>query len=437
MRDVDNYLENFSSKSAKIIYSKHNAARSSVKKQLELNDIPFQQLQNSSSDSSSFTKVYSAISLTYLGKTQIIPFVLGTSSLEYDLDLKLLTLVRNVTHKVQVLVGNSLSLDSDYSYVEPFLETMGINIVRLNLPFSASTEIPLIVLGTENFTREDCRNFENFILDGGRAFVATTPYTIDLKNDWSVIEGNGLFTRQLFTFGLYFKNSLTADLSNFCLSMYSNKSSDGKEKTPVNESVNYSLWPVLQKQSNAVNGLTLFWPCAIDLDNDVAEMENFYAEPYLLSSFYSWQVASENGTYPTNPFSSPKYPESKEEFSGFNLAAAVYRKNSKVPSLIVLGDQYAFCSGMINYTSSSALDTRNLEFLSDTYFTLNGEENLVQVKNKTKFDYSLNKIDLTNFSSATFTAFLWNILVPIIFYAALFTVRTVLRRRFNNEKIQQ
>lgn len=435
VKDIDDYLENLASKSSKIIYEQHNASKDSVKRQLVQNQIPFEQLQTASKNSSSYVNVYSAITLNYLGKTRLIPFIMNVSSLEYDLDLKLLNLVRGVEHNVQILVGNGLSLDTDYSYVEAFFKSMGVNVLRLELPFAPRQDIPLVVLGTSNFSREDCSKFENFILDGGKAFVATQPYTIDLTNDWSVVESNNFFTRQIFTFGMYFKETLTADISNFRLSMFSNQNSDGTSTNSITENVNYSLWPVLQNQKNALNGMTVFWPCALDLDNEVAQIVDFKVEPYLLSSSQSWQISKIDGKFITNPFLTPNFPDSKDEFSTSILAACAYKASSNNPSLILVGDQYAFSTAMINYSSSDFVDTKNLEVLTDSYFKLNGDSKLVEVKNKTQFDYSLSKISSEDFAKKAFNVLLINILLPLAIYFVLLILEIFMRRKFNNEKI--
>lgn len=435
VKDINDYLENLASKSSKIIYEQHNASKDSVKKQLELNQIPFEQLKTASTNSSSYVNVYSAITLNYLGKTQLIPFIMNISSLEYDLDLKLLNLVRGVEHNVQILVGNGLSLDSDYSYVEAFFKSMGINVLRLELPFSPIKDMPLVILGTSNFSREDCQKFEDFILSGGKVFVATQPYTIDLTNDWSVIESNDFFKRQVFTFGMYFQESLTADISNFRLSMFSNQNSDGSSTNSITENVNYSLWPVLQNQKNALNGMTLFWPCAITLDNEVAQIVDFQVEPYLVSSSQSWQISKTDGKFITNPFLTPKFPDSKDEFSTSILAAYAYKNSSDNPSLILLGDQYAFSTPMLNYSSSDFVDTRNLEVLTDAYFKLNGESKLIEVKNRVQFDYSLSKVNSDDFTKKSLDVLLTNILLPLGIYFVLLIFEIFMRRKFNNEKI--
>lgn len=439
-RDVDDFLQAYAASSNMISYSVIDPVKENVTKKLNSYGIVGQNIRSSGNDSTSYTTVYSAIVISYLGQTGVIPYVLSTSMLEYSLDEKLNSMVRDKTKIIQVVIGNGLNMDEDYAYVKPWLESQDYYVTRTYLPseiiegkteiFTLYPEIPLLVFGTALFTQEDSQALMNFIRSGGKVFLATGAYTVDIKNTWSVIDVNDYVLYDLQSLGIYYKDTITCDSENYRLSLYADTNAANSNFQQQNEYINYSMWPVLGSQDNAVTGMTCFWPCSIDFDNEVANEEGYSVESHLTTSKNAWQSKKVDGKFITNPFSVSLVPEQGEETGKFNVAVSVKKAGDKTPFLIATGDQYSFSTGMIGYSSSGTImDSRSLDFLADSILLINGETALLDLK---KSGYSNTGLYKTTpeklYRSRIFVMFM-SCVIPILILAAIFVIVTIRRKK--------
>lgn len=444
VKDVSDYLETYAAESASISFKIINPSSAELQNKLSSYGINGQPVRTNSISSSTVSSVYSAVVIDYLGTTETIPFVLSAATLEFDLAQKITSLIEEKKNLVQVVIANGLDAENDYSYLFPYLKSLGYVpfLSRLtsektgteeNKSFADFPKVPLIVMGSENFTKEDSRALESFILDGGRAFIASQPYSIKIKDDWSYSQNQNqlYFERMLFTFGIYFKPTLTCDVSNFRLTLMSDTGTDGKAKEQKTEYINYSLWPVLRPQVFAPDGMTAFWPCAFDTDNDVAAMENFSVSPMLATSSASWQMEKTDGAFITSPFACPASPLQNQDRGSFTIGAAVSAKeNAEDIRLILIGDQYCFSTPMLAYSSSQAMDFRPMEFLGNSLLMLDGSKELLALKNKSVFNYSLYKVSDAELSGYVRKTFFICIVLPAIIILAGAVIIDYKRRRF-------
>lgn len=442
IRDIEDYLGEYSSFGPKVRFSVTDPVTDEIKEKLELYGIVPQSISSSDSDSATVARVYSGITLTYHGQTEVIPFINTTDNLEYDLTLRLEYLSTKRRRMVQVVTGSSYDLKNDFSYVIPYLEYNGFTPVQTLLPsqshytgeessFTNYINVPLIVLGSSSFEEEDIKALERFILDGGRAFIASQNYTVKIQDDWSIVKGNGRFERMLFTFGIYYDMNPLCDISNFLLSLYSDEGEDNKSMTPREEYVNYPLWPVLLPQENAPKGMTLYWPTSMTLEDDIAQIENFNVRPYLYSSDYSWSLQEEKGSYVTNPFFVPKAPE-KPESASKKIVAAEVLKDQELRAIVFAND-LAFHSGMIPFSSCSTMDTRSLEFLCDSILKLSGYKGFVSLRNKSWFNHSLTAELSDSIESYASGVYILMILLPLIINLSLGFMISCRRRKIIHE----
>lgn len=442
VQDADDYLTEYASSSNLISYRRLDPNTEDLISTLESYGIQGQPIQESGKNS--YSLVYSAVVINYLGQVEVIPFILSADTLEYDLDSRIQRLVRKKSRIVQVVIGNGLTLEQDYSYLIPYLQSQGFTAVQTymptlsypesgQMPFSLYQEIPLIVLGTAHFMPEDADALIHFIQNGGKAFIATSPYTVDIKNDWSILPIEDYAVYRLQELGLYFKDTVTADISNFRITLYGDTDANGNPVTAKTEYINYSLWPVLFTQENAPMGMTVFWPTSIDIDKDVSSDYGFVPKPYLLTSNSAWQMEPIEGQFITDPFICEKSPEPNEEKGQFNLSVSLTKEGEKDPSAIVIGDQYGFATGMIGYSSGTALDVRNLSFLTDSILKISGESEILSLKNRSVRNTSLYKKDSSAVSKNSATVILVVclaivILISLMWFSAM-AYRTRLKRR--------
>ncbi len=436
IHDVEEYLRIYAEENSLVKLSLLDPSKDEEK--LNSLGIQAQSLQTASGDSTSYARVYSAVILDYLDESEVIPFVLDTRTLEYDLTSRLSSLLTGRKRSLQVLVGNGMKLSEDYSYVKPWLESQGFSVQETFMPsessgftkpsFALFPQVPLLLLGSVHFEYGDSLALMERIRQGSKNFIATTPYTIDLANEWQVIEApQDDVIYQLESFGIHFADTLTADISNFPLSMYSDSNANGESAAPRTEYVNYSLWPVLLPQKNAPNGMTTFWPSSLNLYSDVAEMENYTLEPYLVTSSGAWLYEKAGKTFVTNPFAVPLYPENKELLGQKTLAALLKRDGE--PSTIVWADQYSLNSSLIAFTSSQTPDLRSLSFLSDSLLLLNGEADLLYLKNKNIQDTSLSKVSPEELSSSAFATITLTLFIEAALIAIFAITIFILRKK--------
>ena len=443
--DVEDFLRAYADESKYISFELVDPAKNSNAELLNRHGIYGQTIDTSGRETTSYATVYSAVVISYLGSTEVLPFVLDTTTLEYDLTSRIQSLVRGTVRSVQVLVGNSLDIQSDYAYVIPWLQSQGFVTVQTYLPsqceenadlvpFTQLKSVPLLMLGSSSCTPSDARALEDFIASGSKALIATTPYEIAVgpEGDWSVSAEEDALDLMLFDFGIFFYNSLTADISNFTLTLTSSQTAEGLPTTERTEYLNYPLWPSLMAQTNAPTGMTLFWPCAIDLD-DTSALSAYHSTltPVLLSSDHAWQIKAVDGKFETNPFAVPQTSEDATLYRTFNFAVHALMDSSG-GQLYVWGDQYALTTQMLSYgASSSSADFRAYDFLTDTLLKLNGQEQILTLKNRNIRDMSLYKMDATTRLSCRSQTLALVIGIPCLLLLALYVFFFTKRKNFN------
>lgn len=443
VRDVRDFLDQYASESSNITLKVVDASDKDVQTALYNNGIYGQQM-DTTGRGTSVSYVYSTIVLNYVERMEIIPYVLNTYRLEFDLTSRLQSMVQGVMRVVQLVMGNDLDLDADYSYVKPWFESMGFTVLHTYLPsksnealekysFTQLKSVPVLFLGTCGFTYRDALELDAYIQEGGKAFISTTPYTVDYKESWDVnpVDDNVVYLLQKY--GIYFRDTLTADVSNFRLALYSDSTTSGSKTTAQTEYVNYPLWPVLRPQTYALNGMTTFWPCGIITDDDVAASENVSLEPLLLTSRLSWQIEKIDGRFYTNPFVLPSAPEDGD-VKGVETVALKCLLNNHGGQFVLFSDQYAFTTSMFYYTSSSTGDIRNFDFLSDMLLDLNGQKDILPLKNRNYTDNSLYKITGEDLSSSRNRIFFVTCFIPVLILIICFVCVYFFRRKVNEKK---
>jgi len=448
VRDVNDFLDEYASQNSLITKTLINpSSDKKYESTLSRYGISPQQLQTANNESTSYSSVYSAIIVEYLDRTETIPFVLNTTTLEYDLSSRIASLVRGTKRSVQILVGNGQSLQNEYSYVTPWLESQGFTVTQTQLPDDDSKElifendIPLLVIGTSQFNASSAESLEQFILRGGTTFIATTPYTVDTAGTWDVTEKNDKVCRMLSSFGITFKDTITADISNFRLTMYSDTNSDGTIAADTKtEQVNYSLWPVLRPQTNALTGMTLFWPCAIDYaPSSTDNVGKQLYTPLLVTSKASWQYQKQSDKFVTNPFTIQNAKPVSAAAGPFTVAAkyegelnGYYTTDKGVTrGIILFGDQYAFSTMMLNYTAGNTGDFRSLDFLTDSLISLQGQQAILSLKNRNYTDTSLYKVSLGQLLSLRVLILFITCFIPCILSLVCAFAVYIARKKYN------
>ncbi len=375
-REVSDFLHEFaSSVSGRVIYSEVDAEQSeSLRTAMQNYGITGREFRTVGKNRTEYVTVYSSVIIEYQGSWDVIPFILSSNSLEYDLDIRILSLLGQKRRVVNVLCGNARSLTDDYSYVVPWLNSQGfvVNELRLDSALRSQLEADgmLVVLGSRLLTEEQCAAIDEFLERGGVVFAAASPYSIDIENSWAVTEdAEQPFIRFLERHGLSFTGNLVSDISCARILMQSD-GENGDASGAVSRQINYPEWISVLPQQNSQQGVVVFWPAEIAGDEKI--------EPVLFSSPAAWlekpDFDAPESLFVTNPF----YVEKRMGGIEKKAVPLAFRSGA----LLLIPDQYFVHSLTLGYIGGSSGDYRNLDFLVNALLRLSDENELSELQQK-------------------------------------------------------
>lgn len=456
VRDVYDYLKICASENKNISLNLINADKKEHQDVLEQLGVMPQQIQSVNNNKAEYIKVYSAIVIEYLGKKEVIPFILSTASLQFELNIRFDKLIKNKTRSVYVLCGNEYT-SNDYNYIQLLLNASNINcypIEKESLPYiqeQLEIDIPLLLFGTSLLTGEQSSIIEDFILRGGKALIATSQYSVNINGDWGIIKNvDDNFIPVLEKWGVKFEDKIVNDLSNVRISFIStDENSDALNDNTQYEYVNYPQWISVLPQNNVPNGMTLYWASPI-LDND----KNI---PLFYSSQMSWTVKEfdENIQNQTNEFflTSPFYVEKsciddplfKKEQSiiackiNSSITGVYNFITNENPSVIVIPSQYLALDLLLELSGGQTSDFRNIDLILSMILELNNDYELKQMQYGGVRNTSLYKItDILDFEnqkkSIIINIFIIFPILIILIGIIIFIVRRKSNEKFKNRK---
>ncbi len=455
-RDIKDYLQEFCSSKNNIKLSIKNVEKNSAKTLLENYGIYGKQLPISVKGQMEYKTFYSAIIVEYAGKWEAIPFVIEAGTLEYDLTEKILYLMTNRQRIVNIVCANGMNLNSDYSYVVPYLNLLGFicNEIdasdgkSLSSQFSQESKL-LLVLGSSKLSASQCAEIEDFILSGSNAFFAVSPYSADIENSWYISKDkNENLIKMLSKYGIIFSENICADISCSRITMQTQQNEDGSySENTYTQLINYPLWVQLLPQTNANQGLTLFWPTILRAQTKEEQANNKNLKdisPYLLSSASSWEIEpdfeNKNSLFQTNPMILNEKKtisnEQKQNVLALKLNGEIQgffsNETRSDAQIIVIPDQYFVNSLMLGYIGGTYGDYRNLDFLSNQLLELNNEEELAAIQKKSLENPNAmyKTTDAQSFSKARAKTLAIEFLVVPIFIIACFVFALLYRKKY-------
>lgn len=412
IRDVSDFLQSYcsidSNISLLIVDPDKDEQAMALLQNYDVTSQPMRSVKNS--NSVEYVNVYSAIIIEYNGNVEIIPYILSSQTLEYDLGGRIKHLITGQVRLINIIVGNDLSLydSTGYNLVIPWLNSQGFicNPIDITNPDFESeldnTTGPLLIIGDNHIMINQAVAIENYLLSKNEnALFTVSPYSINFQN-WSLSQNrNTNIIEILENWGVFFTNRIAADLNCSVITMESQDQTETmyEQGSIYREDINYSLFVNLLPQNNTNLGVTEFWATPLDLS------ENTQVQPYLISSPYSWyydidREKSEN-LLETNPFYVRDQDNSDKEKLSQVLGAEIQGSLnglftdsvSQNNRFIIIPDQY-FLSTILNYgyIGGEYGDYRNFEFLTNCLLKLNSEEELAALQNKALKDTSLSKL---------------------------------------------
>ena len=138
-QEIEDTLREYTAYSGgKITLTVRDPVKAELTSAVEQLGIQSRQVQTVDRDQASLVTVYSGIVIEYLDKIEVLPWVISTDTLEYDLTSRIRAMVTDTQRQIGVIVGDSFrQWREDFGYLGSTLEEAGYR-VRL---FSAGEEI--------------------------------------------------------------------------------------------------------------------------------------------------------------------------------------------------------------------------------------------------------------------------------------------------------
>lgn len=368
----------------------------------------------------SYSNIYTGIVIRYLDSHEVLPFVVSTATLEYEITKTVRDLVNPRKTTLAVMLGDTTrSMERDYSGAFGMMSELFDTVETApGEGISPETDV-LVVFGNRNLTDEDLIPLEDYIMGGGNAMICVDGVYVDMfENLAAEAEGVSPLLEMLAHYGVQVDRKLVLD----------RYARDFRIPTQVFGQVAWqilgpyphwvSILPGNASAENPVtarlNGLDLLWPSPLYL----TEKDTVKHEILLRSSNKAWVMEDRFITDPNR--GSLLLQTAGGEQQQYNLGVLLTGNmprytgdgdvTGKESRIIVLGDA-DFASNLIQYSNS----TYNLLFLENALQWLSYGDDLLDIKTRPMGDRRLNRRDPEQSRSVYMTAQVINVvLIPLL-----------------------
>ncbi|MCL1992992.1 MAG: GldG family protein [Spirochaetes bacterium] len=410
--------------------------RAGVSAQVEELGLTPRQIQMVELDQASFTTVYTGIVIEFMGNVEVIPWVLSTNTLEYDLTSRIRAMVRETPRRTGILIGDSFrSWIDDFGFLQQAFAGAGINTQILFPGEEIPDTLPslFVIGGSEDLDEWDLFQIDRFIQLGGKVLFAVSGVHVDTLqgtaearrlNDLGLID-------MIASYGVTIRPELALDASALPLH-FQTLTPAGQVQTRV---IRYPHWvAVLGENGNPDHpisanstGLDLFWPSPLELHPS----ENVEAVPLFTSTSDAWAMRD---TFHTNPELPGLFELEAAQTRGTKILAASLSGTfpsffAGTPFLEAWGDmfpvmpQYAnpsriivvgetnFATNMLSVSGAVA----NLEFLIQAADWLAQDDDIIGIRNRQDAVNRLERIidPYARYAAMFFSQVLNIVLVPL------------------------
>ena len=370
------------------------------------------QIQVIEEDQQSLAVVYSGIAISYLDRSEVLPFVVQPNTIEYQLSSAISNLLRNESRTVAILVGDERkSLEQNYGVVNnqlgQFFERQQIFPGEVVPADSAA----LVVLGASALDRDELYHIDQYIMRGGNAFIAFDAINVNVDLSFFAFRAGELpIFAMMEHHGVAIDQHLVADTYNLRVPMQQQTGGD----IVIQTLVSYPYWVTVL--GGAINtehpltarfpGLDLFWVSPLR----IVDQTPGRVTPIVFSSPESWAVTEEPfNTEPQQAVALEFLSDQAERrqyplvaviqgsfesfFSGVpeqyreEIGAAGHTPSSANSRVVVMADT-DFIGPVARFTQSA----HNYTFFQNVVGYLADDEELIAIQTRTNRDVRLNKI---------------------------------------------
>jgi ABC-type uncharacterized transport system involved in gliding motility auxiliary subunit len=393
--------------------------------------------------------VYSGIVVQYLGRTQVLPFILSTDTLEYDLVKAIKAAIADKKPVASVLIGDAdKSFSNNFQTLSKALNQSGWESREVR----AGDEIPpetsvLIVIGNSFLDDYDTYRIDAYLASGGKALFAVKG--VDVQTSQGLFASalkNDALLNALESYGIKVDRELVLDQSSLTAPFQVRSPLGGQAISYVR----YPHWVMTRPEfrdpkhplTAHSEGLDLFWPSPLELEARQGvqssvlvkstpkawlqkshfalapeEADQYAAEASSTTGQYNL-VATLSGVLPS-AYAGKPIPKRQ------GAAALPVLPTTSRPSRILVVGSSDFASDFMTITES----TFNADFIVSASDWLSSGDDLVAIKTRGNRDLRLNKVQDPDIRAAFITmAYFINLgLVPVI--VIVFGVARTMRRR--------
>ncbi|MDR0443050.1 MAG: GldG family protein [Treponema sp.] len=362
------------------------------------------QFQTVEQDQASLATVFSGIVIEYLDKMELLPWIITTDTLEYDLTSRIRSLVRDTERRIGVIIGDSFrGWREDFSYLGGTLAAGGyrVRLIHGGEEIPESLSAVFVLGGVEDLDHWALYRIDSFIRQGGKVlfavkgvFVDTVNATIEARHQ----EDQGLL-EMIASYGVTIRPELALDRNALSL-QYQTRTPTGVQYRIIR----YPLWiGILPGNANSQHpigarfqGLDLFWSSPLELHTG-GQIE---AVPLFTSTAEAWLMIDSFHTSPevsyllerdalqtrgtkilgaavSGTFNSFFYGAPKPVREGVEEELPDMPRQARPSRIIVVGDT-DFATDLINITGGS----HNMDFLLRAADWLVSDDDIIGIRNR-------------------------------------------------------
>ncbi|MBN2547415.1 MAG: GldG family protein [Spirochaetes bacterium] len=391
------------------------------------------------------TLAFSGIVFRYKDKEKIIPAITTDKGFEYLIYREIEKMLGREKDKIGVYLSKKdKKYEDDYKSLKESLDIEFDNVSILDSGANIPDDITILVLiGGENLSEYDIFQIDQFLMNGGKAFIAVNGVNIIRMSGGDLI-GNPNSSKLiplLKNYGFSVEKYIIGDNDSF-YPIYNN-----------NIIYRYPVWPEIKPQNFnkthvAVKGLRhllLFWPTAVNIDDNIKDKTEvlFHTTERAFSLIDDFNLDVLHYKIPFN------VNEQKYDLAvAFEGKISTFFKDRDIPDNIINPNvkfsgnikksgnvkMVLICNDIIfehNYINE---DNESLYLLLNSIDWLTGNEGLIEIRSKQRFSRPLDKISKTSIDSGFYTR--KNIIISISTYIMplLFFIMAILIKILRNIK---
>jgi len=421
------------------------------------------EIQTVEQDQASFITVFSGIVIEYLDQIDILPWVISTGTLEYDLTSRIRAMAADTQKQIGIIVGDSYRQwsEDDFGYLNRSLSGAGF---KLRIIY-AGDEIPdtlaglFVIGGTEDIDDWALYRIDRYIQLGGNVFFAVKGVYVDTiygSLEARHFENFGLLD-MIASYGAIIRPELVLDRNSLTLPYQVTNPYGGIQ---AGRARNYSLWISVPEEngnpqhpvSSVFTGLHLYWASPLEIFSSPAVeavplfstsdeawlmRENFYTNPMVSSYMLEMEAPQTRGTKIlgaslTGEFSSFFRGAEKPVREGSQEELPDMPQKANTARLIVIGES-DFTTNLIGATDAA----QNLDFLTRVADWLINDDDIIGIRARQPLAGRFDKIsDPARRASAMRFSQILNVgLVPLFVIAAGFIAAWRRKARSNRDTV--